>query len=55
MGNFRVRRDKRATFLAMVESLRNADNALGTRGGAELAPTVTTRGHTAGAAKDERQ
>lgn len=38
-GDFRVRRDKRAAFLAMAESLRSADNALDARGGADLAST----------------
>ena len=32
-ADFRVRRDKRATFLAMAEGLRDADNALDARSG----------------------
>lgn len=32
-ADFRVRRDKRATFLAMADGLRDADNALDARSG----------------------
>lgn len=45
-ADFRVRRDKRATFLAMAASLRDADNALDARGAAaaaEMPPAVQVR------------
>lgn len=44
--DFRVRLDKRAAFLAMAASLRNADNALDARGAsaaAEMPPAVQLR------------